>query len=90
MALQPISGLGLLFIRFGKSYPDRQLVELLELVISPSQGHYLHRTTQTQNKRRQTSMPLVGFKPTIPVFKRAKIFHKNLLRPYPQFLLVTP
>jgi hypothetical protein len=39
-------------------------------VISPSQGRYLHRTTQTQNKRK-----LAGFKPTIPVFKRAKTFH---------------
>jgi hypothetical protein len=28
--------------------------------------------TQTQNKRRQTSMPWMGFKPTIPVFERAK------------------
>jgi hypothetical protein len=27
-----------------------------------------HRTTQTQNKRTQTSMPRVGFEPTIPVF----------------------
>jgi hypothetical protein len=44
-------------------------------VISPSQGRYLHRTTQTQNKRTQTSMPLAGFEPTIPVFKRAKTFH---------------
>jgi hypothetical protein len=32
-------------------------------------------TTQTQNKRRQTSMPLAGFEPTIPVLKRAKTFH---------------
>jgi hypothetical protein len=31
-----------------------------------------HRTVQTQNKRTQTSMPQVGFKPTIPVFERAK------------------
>jgi hypothetical protein len=31
-----------------------------------------HRTTQTQNKRTQTSMPGVGFEPTIPVFERAK------------------
>jgi hypothetical protein len=44
-------------------------------VISPSQGRYLHRTTQTQNKRIQTSMHLAGFEPTIPVLKRAKIFH---------------
>jgi hypothetical protein len=31
-----------------------------------------HRTTQTQNKRTQTSMPLVELDPTIPVFERAK------------------
>jgi hypothetical protein len=34
-----------------------------------------HRTTQTQNKRAQTSMPQVGFKPTMPVFKRANTVH---------------
>jgi hypothetical protein len=34
-----------------------------------------HRTTQTQNKRTQTSMPRVGFEPTIPVFERAKTVH---------------
>jgi hypothetical protein len=34
-----------------------------------------HRTTQTLNKRTQTSIPRVGFEPTIPVFWRAKIFH---------------
>jgi hypothetical protein len=34
-----------------------------------------HRTTQTQNKRTQTSMPWVGFEFTIPVFERAKTFH---------------
>jgi hypothetical protein len=31
-----------------------------------------HRTTQTQNKRTQTSMPRVRFEPTIPEFERAK------------------
>jgi hypothetical protein len=31
-----------------------------------------HTTTQTQNKRIQTSMPRVEFDPTIPVFERAK------------------
>jgi hypothetical protein len=31
-----------------------------------------HRTTQTQNKRTQTSMPQVAFKPTTPVFERSK------------------
>jgi hypothetical protein len=34
-----------------------------------------HRTTQTQNKHKQTSMPLVGFEPRIPVFKRAETVH---------------
>jgi hypothetical protein len=34
-----------------------------------------HRTTQTQNKRTQTSMPWVGFEPTIPAFERAKTVH---------------
>jgi hypothetical protein len=46
----------------------RQSVGLLGRRISPSQGRYLHRTTQTQNKRRQTSMLRVGF-------ERAKTFH---------------
>jgi hypothetical protein len=32
-------------------------------------------TTQTQNKRRKTSLPRVGFEPTIPVFERAKTVH---------------
>jgi hypothetical protein len=32
-------------------------------------------TAQTQNKRTQTSMPQVGFEPTIPVFERAKTVH---------------
>jgi hypothetical protein len=31
-----------------------------------------HRTTQTQNKRTQTSMPRMGFEPTTPVFERAE------------------
>jgi hypothetical protein len=34
-----------------------------------------HRITQTQNERIQTSIPCVGFEPTIPVFERAKIVH---------------
>jgi hypothetical protein len=28
-----------------------------------------HRTTQTQNKRTEASMPRVGFEPTTPVFE---------------------
>jgi hypothetical protein len=34
-----------------------------------------HRTTQTQIKGTQTSMPRVGFEPTIPVFGRTKTVH---------------
>jgi hypothetical protein len=33
------------------------------------------KTTQTQNKRTQTSMPPVGFELTITVFERAKTVH---------------
>jgi hypothetical protein len=36
-----------------------------------------HRTTQTQNKRTQTFMPLLGFEPTIPVFERSKTIHAS-------------
>jgi hypothetical protein len=35
------------------------------------------RTAQTENKRTQTSMPKVGFEPTIPVFEREKIVHAS-------------
>jgi hypothetical protein len=34
-----------------------------------------YRTTQSYNKRTQTSMPRVGFEPTTPVFERAKVIH---------------
>jgi hypothetical protein len=36
-----------------------------------------HRTTQTQNKRTQTSMPRVGFEPRIPLIERVKIVHAS-------------
>jgi hypothetical protein len=39
-----------------------------------------HRATLTQNKCRQTSMPRVGFEPTIPVFERAKKFQPYTAR----------
>jgi hypothetical protein len=38
-------------------------------VTSLSRGRYLHRTTQTKNKCRHTSMPTVGFEPNIWVGK---------------------
>jgi hypothetical protein len=36
-----------------------------------------HRTTQTQDKCTQTSMPRVGFEPIIPVFEQVKTFHAS-------------
>jgi hypothetical protein len=36
-----------------------------------------HRTTQTHNKRTQTSVPRVGFEHTIPVFERAKTVYAS-------------
>jgi hypothetical protein len=33
---------------------------------------FTHGKAQTQKKRTQTSLPRVGFEPTIPVFERAK------------------
>jgi hypothetical protein len=37
----------------------------------------IHRTTQTQNKHTQTSMPRVGFEPTTPAFEREKTVHAS-------------
>jgi hypothetical protein len=34
-----------------------------------------NRTTQTRNKRTQTTVPRVGFEPTIPAFERAQTVH---------------
>jgi hypothetical protein len=53
----------------------RQSVGFLGRGISPSQGRYLYRTIQTQNKLKQTSLRCVGFEPTIPVFERTKTVH---------------
>jgi hypothetical protein len=47
----------------------------LEWGFKPSQGRYLHRSTQTQNKGTQTSMAQVVFEPTNPVFERAETVH---------------
>jgi hypothetical protein len=59
--------------QFGKLYT--QCVGPLGWGISPPQGHYLHRTTQTQNKRTQTSIPRVEFEPTVPASEPAKTVH---------------
>jgi hypothetical protein len=53
----------------------RQSVGFLGRGIGPSQGRYLHRTTQTLKKSGRTSMHGVGLEPTIPVFEIAKRFH---------------
>jgi hypothetical protein len=39
----------------------------------------IYKTTQTQNtrKRTQTSMPRMGFEPTIPAFERARTVHAS-------------
>jgi hypothetical protein len=72
MALQPFVG----------PWPSFQFLDLLTQsvglfgrVISASQGLYLNRGQHKQNKHTQTSMPRVGFGPTIPVFERAKTVH---------------
>jgi hypothetical protein len=39
---------------------------------NPLKGRYLHTGWHKQNKRTHTSMPWVGFKPTIPAFDRAE------------------
>jgi hypothetical protein len=71
MALQP----------FGP-WPLFQFLNLYTVGRTPWTGHHpfarplpTHRTTQTQNKRTQTSIPWVGFEPTISVFERAKTVH---------------
>jgi hypothetical protein len=55
-------------------------VRLLGRGISPSQGRYLNREQQKQNKRTQTSMLQVRIEPTIPVFERSQTVHA-LARP---------
>jgi hypothetical protein len=71
MALQPISGLSLLFMRFRNlTLIDGWLDSLNEW--SARRKAATHTGQHKQNKRRRTSMPLAGFEPTIPVFKRAK------------------
>jgi hypothetical protein len=50
-------------------------VGLLGRGISPSQGLCLHTGQHKHNKRTYTSVCGVGFKPTTPVFERAKTVH---------------
>jgi hypothetical protein len=72
---QPIQGPGLLF---SSVIIFTQTVGLLRRVISPLQGRYLNTG---QHKHRinaythQTTMPWVGFEPTIQASERAKTVH---------------
>jgi hypothetical protein len=49
-----------------------QTVGLLGRAISPSQGRYLHTGQHKHRINTQTSMPWVGFEPTIATFEQAK------------------
>jgi hypothetical protein len=54
----------------------RQSVGLLGRRINLSQGRYLHRTTQTRNRRTNKHPgPELGFEPPISAFKQAKTVH---------------
>jgi hypothetical protein len=57
----------------------RHSVGILGRVISSLQGLYLHtnkrKHTYTHTNKRSTSMPWVGFEPTIPASDRAKTVH---------------
>jgi hypothetical protein len=76
MALQPFLG-PLPFSQFLDLFT--QSVVLLGRVISPSQGlsTYTQDIIKTQNKRKETSMPQVGFEPKIPMFERTKTVHAS-------------
>jgi hypothetical protein len=53
----------------------RQSVGLLEQEISPWQGRYQHRATETQNRHRRVNIPREEFETTTPLFGHTKAFH---------------
>jgi hypothetical protein len=55
--------------------PIHSRYDFFEGKISPTQGHFVHTGQYRQNKHTQTSMPLVGFDPTVSVFEPAKTVH---------------
>jgi hypothetical protein len=67
----PLLGSGRLF-RFVLLYTDGRI---RERGISPSKGNYLHTGQHKQNKCTQTSMPQMGFEPTITFFEGANTVH---------------
>jgi hypothetical protein len=72
MALEPFVGPWPLFQFF---YFLHSRYDSLEGDKSVARPEPAHRTAQTQNKRKEASMPQVGFEPTIPLFERAKTVH---------------
>jgi hypothetical protein len=71
MALQPFVDLS----RFFSFLFLYTVGRLLGRWISPSQGRYLLTEQHKHRTNAHTSMPRVGFEPTIPVFERAKTVH---------------
>jgi hypothetical protein len=72
MALQPLFGLGS-FFSFSIFYTVGGTPRTGDQPVARPLPAY--KVAQTQNKRKQTSMPKVEFEPTIPVFQRAKMVH---------------
>jgi hypothetical protein len=72
MALRPLLGLGRFFSFLILYTVGRTLWTGDQAVARPLPTQ---RTTQTQNKRTQTSMPRVEFEITIPASERAKTVH---------------
>jgi hypothetical protein len=68
----PLLDLGRLFSFLILHTPDRSPWMGDQPVAGPLTTH---RTTQTQTKRTQTSMPREGFETTISAFQRAKTVH---------------
>jgi hypothetical protein len=73
MALQPFVGPWPLFQLLDLSYTAGRTPWTADQPVARPLP--THGTAQTQNKRTQTSMPQVGFEPTIPMFERAKTVH---------------
>jgi hypothetical protein len=53
----------------------KRFISLQFLNLRHSVGFFGQVISPSQNKHKQTSIPQVGFEPTIPAFKRAKTVH---------------
>jgi hypothetical protein len=73
MALQPFVGPWPLLQFRNLSYTDGRTPRTSDQPVARPLP--TRRTTQTQNKRTQTSMTRTGFEPTIPPFERGKSVH---------------